>query len=238
MVHPLIKCITSVPVHTGGKKVQWMWEIFHCQLWPSVSSEIHSGERLYEERECRKSFLDKSSLFDQQKVHVGERALWVQWMSLAEFGVVTVWEDTSAVIRQQIRLFLGGIWGPERVCLLTYISQQWTGIWDSVSVCLLQDRGSLVTVTLFPFHPSFGNSREDLVHPLSLPPLLESPAHTLHSMLNDHYYPLGRSVDSFPVNDPIIDLVMLFPPPLCHSSALDLGQPRVKQTWMILCDIT
>ena len=102
----------------------------------------------------------------------------------------------------------------------------------------ISGQGSLVTVTLFPFHPSFGNSQEDLAHPLSLPPLLKSPAHILHSMLSDHYYPLGRNVDSFPMNDPIIDMVMLFPPPLCHSSALDLGQPRVKETWMILCDIT
>ena len=51
--------------------------------------------------------------------------------------------------------------------------------------------------------------RELLVHPLSLPPLLKSPTHTLRSMLNDHDYPLGRNADGFPVNDPIVYLVML-----------------------------
>lgn len=48
MVHPLIKCTTSVPVHTEGKMSAVNVENLHCQLWPSVSSEMDSGERVYE----------------------------------------------------------------------------------------------------------------------------------------------------------------------------------------------
>ena len=105
------------------------------------------------------------------------------------------------------------------MCLLIITSQQWTGIWDSVSGCLSQDKGSLVTVVLFPFQPSSGDSKNSwsTLHPC--PSLLKSPAHMLHSMLSGHEYPLGSNIPGFPVNDPIIYLVMLCPH-LLHATAL------------------
>ena len=88
MVHPLIKCITSVLVHTGGKN-----ECSECGKSFTASSGLQYLQRFTVEKGFM-SRVNAGNLFlinpvsDQQKVHVGERALWVQWMSLSDFGMV------------------------------------------------------------------------------------------------------------------------------------------------------
>ena len=48
--------------------------------------------------------------------------------------------------------------------------------------------------------------------PHSVPALLlKSPAHTLHSMLSGHDYPLRSDIHGFPVNDPVIYLAFSVP---------------------------
>ena len=93
--------------------------------------------------------------------------------------------------------------------------------------------------TLLSLPTQLWELKEHLVHPPSLPPILKIPADTLDSVLSGHNCPLGSSIDCFPVNDPIIYLVML-----CSTTSMPqhcTGFRAAKsgeETCMILYDIS
>ena len=62
---------------------------------------------------------------------------------------------------------------------LIITSQQWTDIWDSMSGCLFSEQGESGHCDPLSLPIQLWELKEYLIHPLSLPPLLKSPAYTL-----------------------------------------------------------
>ena len=93
--------------------------------------------------------------------------------------------------------------------------------------------------TLLSLPTQLWELKEHLVHPPSLPLILKIPADTRHSVLRGHNCPLGSSIDCFPVNDPIIYLVMLCSHHL-YTTALHWFRAAKsgEETCMILYDST
>ena len=101
-------------------------------------------------------------------------------MSLAELGVATVWEDT-AVIRRKWTISRRNLRRREGVSSNHYLPamDRYLGFSVGLPVSGQGESGHCNPLSL----PSqLWELREHLVHPLSLPRLLKSPAHTLSSV--------------------------------------------------------
>lgn len=180
MVHPLIKCTTSVPVHTGGKN-----ECSERRKSFTASSGLQYLQRWTVEKGFM-SGVNAGNLFlinpvsEHWRVHTGESALWVQWMSLAELGVATVWEDT-AVIRHKWTISRRNLRRREGVSSNQYLPAMDGYLGFSVGLPV-SGQGESGPCNPLSLPSQLWELREHLVHPLSLPRLLKSPAHTLSSM--------------------------------------------------------
>ena len=168
MVHPLIKCTTSVPVHTGGKN-----ECNERGKSFTASSGLQYLQRLTVEKGFM-SGVNAGNLFlinpvsEHRRVHTGESALWVQWMSLAELGVATVWEDT-AVIRRKWTISRRNLRRREGVSSNHYLPamDRYLGFSVGLPVSGQGESGHCNPLSL-PIQ--LWELKEDLFYPLSLPP--------------------------------------------------------------------
>lgn len=90
----------------------------------------------------------------------------------------------------------------------------------------ISGQGNLVTVVLFPFQPSFGDSKNSQSTLTSLPSPPQGPALSPCSVVR---VSAGKQHSGSPVNDPVIYGDALSPPPPMPNTALGLGQPRVEK---------
>ena len=178
---------------------------------------IHSGERSFKCSECGESFNSSSGLFGHQRVHTGERAIWVQQMrtdlGLAEFRggnsmlehKCNHWAESGSFLGRNLRHREGVSSSYSLPAMERYLGS---------SVRLpIPGQGESGHCNPLSLLIQIWELKGDLFYSLSLPhPLLKSPAHTLYSMLGGQdSFSTGKtySFHSFPVNDPIIYLVML-----------------------------
>ena len=102
----------------------------------------------------------------------------------------------------------------------------------------ISGQGSLVIAILFPFQPSFANSKNNLFTFCPCPAPQESCSYTaLHAQWSHLSTGKQDSWHSYEWSHYLAGNA-LFPPPPCHSIAVGLGQPRVEKSLVWYCMIS
>ena len=179
---------------------------------------IHSGERSFKCSECGESFDSSSGLFGHQRVHTGERAIWVQQMR-TDLGFAEFRGGNNMLGHKCSHLAESG-------SFLGRNLRHREGVSSSYSLPAMERYlGSSVRLPI----PGQGESghcnplslpiqiwelKGDLFSPLSLPPPpppQEPCSYTVLMLGGQDFFSTGKtySFHSFPVNDPIIYLVIL-----------------------------